>query len=407
MSAQSFIEYAQSANLSGDEIYTIELLIETARSHTEEGYYSTDHQKRAECREQPDYAPSFPNELIASSAEHLAGLDWLSLQRTRGKERPVRSLEPIRHLTELTGLSLGNNEIVNLEPLKGCTKLKRLIINQNAVQDTSPLAFCSGLEDLEICENPVDSFSGLDDLLKLKELAISAGQLPSFSDIKSLPALSKLNVDSDWFDSFMAFPDLPRLKVIQGAHVRSLSGIEKFTNLENIINMWGEFSSLEPLRGLRKLTHVNILESKIRQLEPMSELLALRAIHISTSEASVDFSSLYRLPALHELTVRAQDEAPPELIKFCDELSSWDTEFYSPQCRHEPSLEIEIVDQKTFDFYDSKCGYGIVRADTNEGLLSSELSWLDERLEAVLQVEMRITQFHSTGRVLDPELSCC
>ena len=387
MSAASFIAYASRPDLSSDEVYTIELLIEHARVRLEKDYWSGDYQKRGDLRERPDYVPSLPREYLAPGAEYLATATWISLQRLRSDQRPVRSLEPLRHLPALTGLSLGSNEISDLAPLVGCSKLKKLFLNNNNVRDASPLAGCPELEELEIRENPVEDFSALASLPRLKELEISSEQLPAFVRLKILPVLQKLHVGSDWFDSLISFPDLPGLLSLHNVHVRDLRGIERFTALQSLSNLFGEFASLEPLRNLRNLTNVHILESRVQTAEPLSALYALRDLSIRTSEPKLDFSSLEKLPALHELTIKCDGQEPSELAAFQATLPSWDIEFLSPNRRCEPSLTIEVVDQKTFDYYDGTCGYGVGPEDTNEALLSSELSWLDERLEEVLKVD--------------------
>ncbi len=57
-------------------------------------------------------------------------------------------------------------------------------------------------------------------------------------------------------------------------------------------------------------------------------------------------------------------------------------EFLASQPRYTPSLRVEVVDQEKFDYYDGE-PYNKDPNTTNAEMLSSELEWLDERLEKV------------------------
>jgi len=48
---------------------------------------------------------------------------------------------------------------------------------------------------------------------------------------------------------------------------------------------------------------------------------------------------------------------------------------------------LEVVDQKTFDVYDTEKPHNVTKSDANEGLLSSELEWLDAQIDDVLSVD--------------------
>src|SRR5688572_16044280 len=77
----SFIEYSSSLNLSDDERYTIERLIERVRNRsTAEDWQEMS--RRSDARRQADYQPSYDVYLVAPAAHELLKLDWLSLQRS-------------------------------------------------------------------------------------------------------------------------------------------------------------------------------------------------------------------------------------------------------------------------------------------------------------------------------------
>jgi hypothetical protein len=73
-----------------------------------------------------------------------------------------------------------------------------------------------------------------------------------------------------------------------------------------------------------------------------------------------------------------------ELAALRAELSSWDSEFKTDSKIIKPSLDVHVVDQATFDHYDSKAPYGIRTNECNEGMLGSERSWLVEEIREAL-----------------------
>ena len=386
MRASSFAEYASLPDLTADETYTVELLIEIVRDKFDPTYWDN-WSDRGEAREAPDYRPTFSRDHIQPAAAELMTLSWVSFQRLGDAERPVRDLSALRFLPEMSSLVLIDSEVSDLTRLLDCKKLRKLHLQQNPIRDISPLAGCVNLEELELGNTPIEDFSVLQTLPSLRTLSISKEQLSVFKNLERLPALEKLELGLDTFNSFDGFPLMPQLRVIQGAHVLSLSGLERFPMLENLVNFSGTFDSLEPLRELKYLTHVNILNSRVRSLESLSGLLALRECRLSTAAKKLDLSPLQALPALHEITVKCKEKEPASLANVRSELSSWDVEFRAKTARHPPSLELEVVDLETFEFYDKRKPFGLSETDRNEGMLSSELDWLDRHLEQVLAVD--------------------
>jgi hypothetical protein len=382
MNPVSLLEYASSEGLTEDEIYTIELLIERVRSESDPGYWD-EWSERSDAREVPGYKPHFQQDLLQPASGALMALTWMSFQRLRRAARPIRDITALRFLPKLAGLVLTDNEVVDIRSLQDCTELRRLILQRNPIRDISPLGRCQKLEQLECFDTPIEDFSVLQELPYLRTFSFSTAQVPAFRRIKCLPALQVLELDLDTFDSFEGFPLMPELRVIRGAHVTNLRGLERFPKLENLVNLSGEFSSLEPLRELKQLTHMNA-SCRVRSLEPLASLFALRDLWLDTQETDLDLSPLGGLPALHEVTIRCAGREPSTLERLRSELSSWDVEFASAQRRYTPSLELQIVDQGTFDRYDIHELFGVDDRDGNQGLLDSERGWLERNLEEVL-----------------------
>lgn len=105
------------------------------------------------------------------------------------------------------------------------------------------------------------------------------------------------------------------------------------------MNLSGRFDSLEPLRKLDGLTHVNILNSRVKSLQPLAGLPALRELLINTAARELDLSPIESIASLHEVNVRCKGAELTGLDKIRASLSSWDVEFRAANPRHTPSLE--------------------------------------------------------------------
>lgn len=386
MSDSPFVKYA-SGELSPDETYTVERLIDRVRSNFDDTYWER-QMEESDAREKPDYQPSFKREHLEPAAGLLATKTWISLQRSRDKERPVRDLKAFRYLPCLTGLVLINNEVTDLAPLRECTRLRRLHLSCNPIRDLSPLVGCRELSWLELTQTAVQDLSVLEQLSELDELTISGAQIPAFKQLAHLAQLRRLSIGGE-FDSFIGFPAMPKLRVIIGAKVESLEGLEQFTSLENLVNFGGEFDSLEPLKGLRKLTHFNAWGTRVASMAPLTDLVALRDLRLDTKARNIDLEPLGGLPALHDLSVKCDEREPASLANVRADLTSWDVEFLADKPRFTPSLTVEVVVEATFEHFNTEVSYGVKENEFNESLLSSELGWLEGRLDEVLSARFK------------------
>lgn len=374
----TFSEYAAQTNLSEDEIRTVESLIEHVQWKFDSAYW----EDWTGCDNSPrktEYKLRFEIKHLLAAERALADLDWVSLQRGED-EWPIRDLQALRYVNQLSGLCLNDSEVVELGPLCACRNLRRLELARIPAGDISALAGCKNLERLNLQGTAVSSLAVLETLMHLRELVLSAEHMPLLESLQSLPALEKLEIHGGIFESFENFPALPRLRVLWGARVRSLEGIGRFGHLESLVNIGGEIGKLDPLQTAGKLTHVNILESRVASLAPIAALQGLRVLRLHTRLSHLDLAPLTGLPVLHEASIKCAGREPEAFGPIRQRLTSWDAEFFVRTARSTPSLKLEIVDQATFDFYETKGKFGLTAADTNSQLLTSELAWLDERL---------------------------
>ncbi len=343
-----------------------------------------------------DYRSLIKIPLLKKAWQKLIEQEWLSLQTTNDVDKRISTIGPITGLLRLRFLVLQNNLIRDLGPVSEMTKLKYLNFYQNKIRDVSPLRNLKLLEELSLGENPVTSLRVLEELSNLRELNLTTDQIQRFVECKSLPAIRSLDVTGDeGIENLSQWPDMPSLKVLDVHNVRRLEGIERFGALETLGFYGGKFSDLNPLRGLQRLTHLMLSNSKPLDAAPLSGLHALRCLSIHCPEVH-GIIALSSLPVLHE--VRMGDESncdARELSELRKELTPWDEEFKSVDKGKTPSLDLQIVDQQTFDNYDSKAAYGVRPQECDDGMLRSEREWLlgaiRESLSVFLEEE---TDFH-------------
>jgi Leucine-rich repeat (LRR) protein len=389
MSRDLFFDYAKSTELTADQTYTVERLVEYARGGLEKDYYSHGWQERGDARAEPNYSPAIPREWAAKAGPWLAKAKWISFQRLNEKERPIRSLDALRFIPSLTGLILQRNEIKNIHPLHVCKALKRIDLSRNQIENMSELAACVAITELNIARNPVRDLTVLETLPELEILEISSDQLPVFSKLRKLTKLRKLEIDGDTFPSFEGFPEMPVLRIIWGAYVDDLAGLENFPSLENLVNISGNFTSLAPLKSVKRLSHANLHGGVITDLSPLSTLNELRGFWLGTQADKIDLTPLARLPNLHDLNVKRDGKELPGVSEVRNRLAGWDIEFRSEKPRHKPSTRLEVVSQEEFDRFDTGEPFGMLPTDGNYEILASEMEWLVGRIEASFAPEFK------------------
>jgi internalin A len=333
-----------------------------------------------------DYRSLIKIPLLKKAWELLVEKEWLSLQTINDANKRVCTIAPLAGLTKLQGLVLMNNLIRDIKPLSGMTRLTSLSLSKNRISDLEPLRNLRLIESLDLGCNPIKSLRVLEDLPNLRRLTLSSEQMPQFAECKLLPSVRSLGLEFDSkVKNFDAWPDLPALKVLGVGGAASLDGIERFESLQTLRITEGKFSNLEPLTKLKRLTHCEVSNSEPLNAKPLAQILPLRRLVFSCPKVT-GLRSLSSLPALHDIVLEHKvKHKRAELNDLLADLTSWDIEFKEELKKLQPSLEVEVVDQETFDYYDSKASYGVQPDEPElDGMLSSERYWLLRQIEEAL-----------------------
>ncbi|MBC1703164.1 LPXTG cell wall anchor domain-containing protein [Listeria welshimeri] len=110
-----------------------------------------------------------------------------------GKE-PIKSIEGMQYLNELSYLSLDGNQVSDLTPLTNASKLTYLTLSDNNVADVSSLKNLSKVYLIGLKNNQVEDISSLSNLTALKYLYLNGNKLSDLSAIANLTTLDILEV---------------------------------------------------------------------------------------------------------------------------------------------------------------------------------------------------------------------
>ena len=271
-------------------------------------------------------------------------------------------------------------------PLLSLERLRELDVSENRVRDIASLRHLSQLEELDLRKNPLSSLTPLEQLPKLRSLSISTDQVPCLFHCKRLPSLQVLEICGEQpIENVAGLPEMPGLKVLEVASLQDTAGIERFTSLETLELTNGNFSRLDEVGTLGRLTHLRAWTNSPLSLQPLGATYALRRLDLSSARVT-DLRALDRLPVLHEIVVsRASRCDWRQLKKLCEALTPWETEFKGSRTEKVPSLELDVVSESTFDLNDTGEAFGIQPGEVEAGMFREEREWVCNEIRTALK----------------------
>ena len=116
-----------------------------------------------------------------------------------------------------TKVVLQNSEIRSIEPLKYLSQVETLVLDGNSISDISPLFELNNLSHLNIIGNDVSSLIGVEKLF-LRELFIGFNLLKDISPLKNLRSLKMLGLKSN------RISDISSLEMLTSCSMINLEG---------------------------------------------------------------------------------------------------------------------------------------------------------------------------------------
>ena len=406
-----FFRHGRDPECDPEIAHTIVELIEQVewKFRNKDGYW----ERQAEISDRkcaPNYRAKVDLTKLDEAWSLLESKTWLSLE-TGGLEKKVADLTPLQGLTSIETLILSGQTVRDIGVLAGLPNLKELHLRDNEVADIAPLGACQRLEELDLAGNPVSDFRILERLPSLVELRLSSDQSKRFGQCGPLPNLRKLDVRERgrmplprWLSwalpglrtlgivgagkapAIGTLPELPELRFLNMGGVTSLSGIERYSRLENV-NLTGQRGySLEPLAKLACLTCADLYAySGELDASPLAHCQALRSLSLRPDTLLGLDALIGRLKYLHRLEIDEGrsyfDNNDAQALRAC--VTPWDVEFLAETPQLKPNLELQIVSLAEFERLHFTLR-GINPRQVGDGLLWHENDWLLTCIESAL-----------------------
>ena len=179
-----------------------------------------------------EQAPAQLSYITINGERYSTSLTKLELN---GMKLQNEDIVPLQHMTNLTELWLGLNQISDISPLKNLTSLTILNLYDNQISDLSPLSHLRNLTSLSLYENKIKSISSLSNLRNLNVLYLSWNQISDISPLKNLTNLKVLSLNDN--------------KISNLAPLSNLVNLEKLDLRGNQIQDWSPAAHVPDVQG--------------------------------------------------------------------------------------------------------------------------------------------------------------
>ncbi|WP_337871639.1 leucine-rich repeat domain-containing protein [Ignavibacterium sp.] len=217
----------------------------------------------------------------------------------------ITSINGINNCQNLIYLALPNESITDLAPLSNLTKLKFIDLNQNyTINDITPIYNLVNVEKLILYSNPISDISGLGSLNKLKELWLLDTPISDISVLSSLENLEILYADGVGtgisFNSIEPLKNLTKLTHldISGRGITDIKPLENCTNLVLLGISYNSITEISSISNMKKLIRLYVRSNKITDLNGIMNLENLDFLD-AADNLIIDISDLEYLPNIH------------------------------------------------------------------------------------------------------------
>lgn len=192
-------------------------------------------------------------------------------------------LSSVATCSRLAVLRLIVADKVDLAPLEGLSHLEVLTVD-GTVKSLDVIGRLTALKVLELLFNTRASLRAVTGLSRLKELRLTGSKVIHWEALSTLEALETLGLGNTNIRSLEELPALSSVKLLEldGCRsLRTLEGIERFPNLEQLfIQELKGLPSVGPLRCLQKLERLFLRDTRVEDgdVSPLKQLPRLLEI---------------------------------------------------------------------------------------------------------------------------------
>ncbi len=193
----------------------------------------------------------------------------------------IRSLKPLRKLTNLESLDISNTLIDDLFPIRNLIRIELLAASGTAINDIEPLVYSTRLRNLDISNTRVGSVSAVSNMRELERLDFSNTPVDSLFPASSLSGMRDLRFENSGIDDLTALSGLSELELLNcsGTQVNSLEPVGFLVRIERLYIERTGIADLSPLENLENLRILYADGSEIKSLKGLEDLPALRYIY--------------------------------------------------------------------------------------------------------------------------------
>ncbi|CAL6069243.1 leucine-rich_repeat domain-containing protein [Hexamita inflata] len=255
----------------------------------------------------------------------------------------LTNFETLLKIHSLKELNLSRNEIKQLD-LQQCTQLTSLTLAENQLIDVSFIKFLVNLKHLDLSHNKAD-VEPLSTLIQLTSLNLKDCNLCTLSTLKYLVNLEELNISDNQID-ITAICCFTKLKILQlnSCNIRNLSVLKNLNleelgldenELENIkdlqymigmkklsLNGCGLYE-ISIIRLLQKIKYLCLANNKIISLSPLAEIKTLSDLDIDSNFVQ-DLSKIQTHKNYKSYNIGTQQEPTAESMKLAIRMDAID-----------------------------------------------------------------------------------
>jgi len=204
---------------------------------------------------------NYIREVLMIPSGDINSTDMLEVYDINIKGLGVTNLQGLEYATELYSFSLSRENIKSLEPLKNLTNLAYLTISYSEIEEL-PIEFekNENLNNLSIIDTKINDASFLKNMPNLNHLTMTDAGLKDISAIKDLNSIVQLN--------------------FHGNEIKDLSALKGKDKLETLTLQSNLISDISPLSELQSLRNLTLSYNPIYNLKPLETLTSLEELTI-------------------------------------------------------------------------------------------------------------------------------
>jgi len=197
----------------------------------------------------------------------------------------ITSIDDLTIFTNLTQISLKNNQITDVTTIAEMPNLKMFIASNNLITDINAIEQLTELDVLSLEENQISDIAAVSQLTKLKHLSLRDNQIRDISPLSELINLEMLLIDENPLANITALTKLTMLGTLwlgqqADSEVSDLSTLSKLTNLTSLIIYNDKSTDLSWISSLTKLTDLNLHTRSVIDTAPLNTLINLQKLRI-------------------------------------------------------------------------------------------------------------------------------